>query len=519
MNKIIATIIIAAVIFTLINGMSILKNSYYWKSAFFIMQWDYLKNKLAFVNYSGAGNWLALFKDEGMNKTSGQRKTDSIPVLLYHGVINKSGWQPDDVSIRLEDFRQQMFALKKAGYQTIALGDYLAFSRGEKQLPEKSFMLTFDDGRKDSYYPVDPILRVLNYSAIMNVITSRSLEKNNEKSTFHLSKMELEKMIESGRWQIESHGRDDHDYQKIGPKGEQGYFLTNKIWLDQENRLENENEFRKRIYADLINSHKDIESELGVKVLAFAYPFGNFGQETENFPGSRDILISLVKSAYTLSFVQAGSSDFSTNYPERSFMAKRISITSRISAEQLIGMLKNSESKAINYLDNFSNDRGWLKGWGTVAVANGKMTVGDSADEDSGLAFLDGSYLWKDYSANSEVHIARGNAFAISARYEDENNYVACDFADGHVALSQRVNGQDKPDIEILGNNNLSSGRIIRAGIFVSENQAGCYLDGKLMVSGTVDDELEHGGISFKVWNTGQKGSQIIINNLKVEGN
>ena len=66
--------------------------------------------------------------------------------------------------------------------------------KGEKNLPEKSFLLTFDDGRKDSYYPVDPILKALDYRAIMFVISGRSLGDEKEVSPFYLSSSELKRM-------------------------------------------------------------------------------------------------------------------------------------------------------------------------------------------------------------------------------------------------------------------------------------------------------------------------------------
>ena len=70
----------------------------------------------------------------------------SIPVLLYHGIIigdsNSTIKSPDGINIPLNEFEEQMFALKKAGYQTVSMEDFQAFMRGEKQLPEKSFLLT-----------------------------------------------------------------------------------------------------------------------------------------------------------------------------------------------------------------------------------------------------------------------------------------------------------------------------------------------------------------------------------------
>lgn len=117
----------------------------------------------------------------------------SVPVLVYHGLIAK----PDKVSTSLEEFKDDMFALKTAGYQTVRLADFQAYIQGKKTLPDKSFLLTFDDARKDSYYPADPILKELHYSAVMFVITDTLDSKTNR---FHLTKSELIKMKNSGRW-------------------------------------------------------------------------------------------------------------------------------------------------------------------------------------------------------------------------------------------------------------------------------------------------------------------------------
>src|SRR3989344_3875806 len=61
--------------------------------------------------------------------------------------------------------------LMNAGFNTIGGDELNAFMRGEKMLPARSFVITFDDGRKDSYYPVDPLLDVLGYKALVFVIT------------------------------------------------------------------------------------------------------------------------------------------------------------------------------------------------------------------------------------------------------------------------------------------------------------------------------------------------------------
>jgi hypothetical protein len=60
----------------------------------------------------------------------------SIPVLLYHGILPASTGA--DVT-SIDTFKQQMFALKSAGWQTVSIEDFVAAMKGEKTLPPKSF--------------------------------------------------------------------------------------------------------------------------------------------------------------------------------------------------------------------------------------------------------------------------------------------------------------------------------------------------------------------------------------------
>ena len=526
MIKIILVILMLAVVFVMVKGIGLLKNNYYWRTQFFAMQYDYLREKVAFINYEhgGIGSWFGLSQGNSIPLSVKNQTAKSLPILLYHGVIEDSNWKLDDVNMSLADFREQMFALKKDGYQTVTLEDYWAFMNGKKTLPVKSFMLTFDDGRSDSYYPVDSILKVLNYTAVMNVITGRSLGPNNEKSNFHLSQIELEKMVESGRWEMASHTQNGHDYEKIGANNEMGHFLSDKLWLNPANMLETDAQYFDRVSKDLAASKADIQNKLGIKTLAFAYPFGDFGQESANYPGGQNVLLGILRKLFPLTFYQTRGSEFMNNYPGDPFMTRRIDMKSETninpatSAENLLKLLVNNNEKDLNYTDNFTKNNGWLQGWGVLAFSKNKMSISDSPTDDSGMTFLAGSYLWKDYFFQVRTSIQNGGAFALVARYEDENNYVACDFTDIHVALAQHANGQDKPDTEVLQQTNLGSGRIANVGVAVFGNQVSCFLDGKAVISGIISDDLANGGIGFKLWDTNQKkGSILYISDLKVE--
>ena len=523
MTKVFVTTVTGLIIIGMIGSILTLKSSYYWRSQFFAMQLNYAKTKIAFIvfNYGSIIDWIFADKNVTAEASSSAQVATSVPILLYHGVIDNPLWIPDDVNIRTSDFQKQIFTLKKAGYQTITVEDYLAFIRGQKQLPAKSFLLTFDDGRKDSYYPVDPILRTVGYSAVMHVITGRSLGPDNDLGTFHLSELELRKMIESGRWEMESHGRNDHDYVVIDASGkDDGHFLSDKIWLSSSNRIETDEEFQKRISTDLFESKYDLEKQLGINVTAFAYPFGDYGQESLNYPENKPVILAAAKLVYPLSFTQAGNSDYPTNFAENDFLAKRINVNSNISANDLLKILQDSEAKSLPYNDDLSKNNGWIRGWGTMEMKNGEILLSDSENEDSGVTFLNGSYLWKDYDFRASVVLKKSNTFALTGRYADANNYMACDFSNGQVSFTQRVNGMDLPDISTLQPTGFVEGNTVNVGLSVQENIGSCYVNGKQFVSGTIEKSLNNGGIGFKIWdlNPGQKGNTIIIQQLNVTG-
>jgi len=168
--KILFLSVVGLVVFLMVIGIFVLKNNYYFRQNYLLMQIYNLQGNLALSSEK--------ISNEGQTMTRISRESAvSVPILLYHGVIDDSEWKPDEVNVKMTDFRDQMFAVKKAGFQTVTLDDLSAFMRGEKKLPKKSFLLTFDDARKDSYYPVDPILNVLDYNAVMFVIAGRSDKK------------------------------------------------------------------------------------------------------------------------------------------------------------------------------------------------------------------------------------------------------------------------------------------------------------------------------------------------------
>lgn len=501
----------------MVGGIFLFKDNYYFNHKFLALEWNWIRTKIEYASYRGEYKNLFFGKFEKA-LSNNQNATESVPVLLYHGIIDDSNWQPDGVNISLRQFKEQMFALKKAGYQTITLKDFYSFINEEKKLPEKSLLITFDDGRSDSFYPSDPIFRALDFNAVMFVITGRSLGLENEKSTFHLSRLELERMKESGRWEFGSHTKNGHELEKIDLNGTLGHFLSDKLWIDEENRLETNEEFVSRIEKDLAASKDDLKNGLGISAIAIAYPFGDYGHNTQNNPESQKILKNIVENIFSLSFCQSGDNEFPTNYPGKNYkLVKRINTNSDLSAEKLVSILNESQNKKLPYSDSFFKNRGWITAWGSSNFKNGLFLNSASDRENSSLAFLNGTFTWIDYSMQARARLIKGDSFSIIARYINGNNYASCDFSNNEVSLTERLEGQEKIISEVKTPIIFSSHSDISIKMEAKGNRISCGIGEKVFVSGNISQELGHGGIGFKTWNNSANNSDLLISYLNVK--
>ena len=166
----------------------------------------------------------------------------SVPVLMYHSI----SYQKDNpVRLPIEKFEEQLKYLKDNGYYTITLTDLYNYFMTNTPIPEKSVVLTFDDGYEDNYTTMLPALRKYNFKATIFVITGVI-----DKSANYLTSKQLVEMEKYGV-DIESHTV-SHENLKDIPKDKQ--------------------------LETLKKSKKDLEKILNKQVNYFAYPFGGYSK-------------------------------------------------------------------------------------------------------------------------------------------------------------------------------------------------------------------------------------------------
>jgi len=92
--------------------------------------------------------------------------SQNIPVLMYHHVGPEGG----SLTVAVNHFEQQIRGLAEQGYHSLRANEIEAFFKGEA-MPEKSVVLTFDDGYLDNWVYAHPVLRKYGMTGIMFIIT------------------------------------------------------------------------------------------------------------------------------------------------------------------------------------------------------------------------------------------------------------------------------------------------------------------------------------------------------------
>ena len=175
----------------------------------------------------------------------------STPILMYH-YLSVPPQDADiyrlDLSVTPELFAAHLDAIQAAGYTTISLYDLYAHLVQGAPLPEKSVVITFDDGYRDNYENALPLLRERGMVATFFVVTDFMDEERPEYLTWDMAR----EMLSAGM-RIESHGRNHVSLQEKP--------LDYLVW-------------------QALGSMETIEFELGVRPRFVSYPAGEYDKAT-----------------------------------------------------------------------------------------------------------------------------------------------------------------------------------------------------------------------------------------------
>jgi poly-beta-1,6-N-acetyl-D-glucosamine N-deacetylase len=213
--------------------------------------------------------------------------------LCYHNIKSSNPEDPDfgEPGLNSDIFIAQMEWLLANGYHFINWSDILSDKCGGEPLPEKSILITFDDGFRSLYQRVYPLLKQYDIPAIAAVVgnwleetdgTNRSLETKPAGKTDYLGWNELKEMVQSGLIEVASHTYDMHRGLPANPQGNCQPAATALIFDQKTHTYESDADYVKRVREDLEKNSKLIERHLGKRPRIMVWPYGEYNERIVN---------------------------------------------------------------------------------------------------------------------------------------------------------------------------------------------------------------------------------------------
>jgi biofilm PGA synthesis lipoprotein PgaB len=204
--------------------------------------------------------------------------SDKFIAVVVHDITNNATTKDD---LATQDFMKLLDFFKANGYQPISIKDIQEAARGQKRLPEKAILLTFDDGYISFYQVAYPALKLFNYPAVLSVVTSwadRKFSKPPYASKHFMKWDQIREVASSGLVTIASHSNNLHHFIDANPQGNKEPAPNTFRYDPNLKKYETDQQFRARIRSDLAQGQKIFEQQLGFKPIVLNWPYGSYNQ-------------------------------------------------------------------------------------------------------------------------------------------------------------------------------------------------------------------------------------------------
>ncbi len=178
-----------------------------------------------------------------------------VPILTYH---NFDPSVPGSMTEDTTRFEEQLKWIKDNGYTVIPLKQLVSYLEGKTaSVPEKSVVITVDDGKESVYKYMYPIIKKYNYPVTLFIYPSAI-----SNASYAMTWDQLRELQKSGLFDIPGHT-----------------YWHPKFKQDKKKMLPAD--YQKDIDTQLVKSKKVLEEKMGTQVTLLAWPFGIYDTELE----------------------------------------------------------------------------------------------------------------------------------------------------------------------------------------------------------------------------------------------
>jgi peptidoglycan/xylan/chitin deacetylase (PgdA/CDA1 family)/glycosyltransferase involved in cell wall biosynthesis len=187
-----------------------------------------------------------------------------IPVLMYHKIPDQPPATKHQIFVTKDNFAKHLAYFKSRALSPITFQDYQDFASGRRKLaefPRRPIVLTFDDGYTDNYTNLLPLMQQYGYRGVLYLLGDFEVRYNQwdlaadptEPRADIMSEAQKQAFVAAG-WEIGAHTL-THPHLASLPAAEAAH--------------------------EIAQSKAGLERRLGITVLSFAYPYGDFSAETK----------------------------------------------------------------------------------------------------------------------------------------------------------------------------------------------------------------------------------------------
>lgn len=184
---------------------------------------------------------------------------DKVAVLCYHNLATaeeKANFpEESDWVIDVQNFEEQLKYLSKHNYKTLTMDEFYEWKQGKIDLPNKSVLITFDDGFLSNYHYAFPLLKKYNMNATVFLIGEYVDYATQEEWDGNIKTYITHNLIEKSK----------QEYPNIE-------FCSHSYGLHYENAIK-ENSIEQMQDDAVIFANNITETKY------YAYPFGEYNQK------------------------------------------------------------------------------------------------------------------------------------------------------------------------------------------------------------------------------------------------
>lgn len=232
--------------------------------------------------------------------------SSSVYVLTYHHILKSKDKEKyankNMYVVTLEDFERQLKFLKDNGYNSITTDDLYNWLNFDIELPEKSVLITFDDGYTSTYKYALPLLEKYKYNSVVFCIGKLTKDKT---KAFDPS------VLQYMGYDLINDIKKNHPILKIGAH-------SNKLHDDSFYKYSYE-----QIYDDVLTVKNNLNTDL------YSYPGGHY---------NNNYLKAVKNAGYKLVFKYKPSSK--TYITDSKYAVSRIEVDGNLGMNGFVDIFK-----------------------------------------------------------------------------------------------------------------------------------------------------------------------------------